>query len=404
MSIAIDLDWWKRNDLSYSEGRLTFAGRCVQRLAHEHGTPTFLYNANRVLQNARRIAQALDDAGFANRSRVHYAMKANRFAPLLTYLKTVGGIAIDACSPNEVEHAISCGFLASEISLTATNLSQRDLHRMSRLEGLRINLDSISAIHRWGRLKGNSPIGIRVNPAAGVSRADNDKLQYCGDQTTKFGIYQQQFDEALQACREYGLTVETIHFHTGCGYLSEQLDAWDDVIEKCLWFVDCVRTVKSVNVGGGLGVPHRAGETPLQLTRWASILEKHFGSRSIRVEVEPGDYLAKDAGILLLTVNTVETRRSKRFVGVDGGFNLAPEPAVYSLPFEPVMVTPRAGEPQSVTFAGNINEALDVFYADIAMPPIREGDTVALLNAGAYSSSMASNHCMRGEFKELLLM
>ena len=88
---------------------------------------------------------------------------------------------------------------------------------------------------------------------------------------------------------------------------------------------------------------------------------------------------------------------------MDGGFNIAPEPAVYSLPFEPVMLAPREGNYQTVSVAGNINEALDLFYHEIEMPPILEGDHLALLNAGAYSSSMASNHCMRGEFKEFLI-
>ena len=171
-----------------------------------------------------------------------------------------------------------------------------------------------------------------------------------------------------------------------------------------MWFIDRVDSVQTVNVGGGLGVPHLATESTLDLNRWASILAKHFVPRSIKVEVEPGDYLVKDAGILLLTVNTVERRRTKLFVGVDGGFNIAPEPAVYSLPFEPVMLTPRSGAHQLVTIAGNINEALDVFYQDISLPPIHEGDRLALINAGAYSSSMASNHCMRGDFNELLLV
>ncbi|MGB7345446.1 MAG: diaminopimelate decarboxylase [Pirellulaceae bacterium] len=408
MSVAtepslVGTQWWSRQDLTCVNGQLVFAGRQVERLAREHGTPTFLYSGDRVLQNARRVTDALADAGFGDSSRLHYAMKANRFAPLLTFLKTTGQVSIDACSPNEVEHAIACGFEANEISLTATNLSDADLDRVSRFDGLRINLDSISAIRRWGARKSGSTIGIRINPATGVSRAGNEKLQYCRNETTKFGIYEEQFDSALKACAASDLTVDTIHFHTGCGYLSGQLDAWDQVIQKCVWFIDRVGSVNTVNVGGGLGVPHRDGESKLDLDRWASILKKHFAQRRIRIEVEPGDYLVKDAGILLLTVNTIETRRQTTFVGVDAGFNIAPEPAVYSLPFEPVAVSPRSGEHQPVTLAGNINEALDLFYSDVLMPPLRETDVIALLNAGAYSSSMASNHCMRGEYKELLL-
>ncbi len=396
--------WWARPDLDYVSGELNFAGRNASEFAREFGTPVFLYNAKRVVENTERIVGSLENAGFANRSRVLYAMKANRFASLLTALKYSGLVGIDACSPNEIEHAISCGFLADEISLTATNLSNRDLHGLEKFRGLQINLDSISAIRRWGTLVPGTTIGIRINPAMGVSRTGNEKLQYCRDDTTKFGIYEEQFEQAISACQEFGLNVETIHFHTGCGYLDGELDEFSKVIQNSMRFVDRIDSVKTVNVGGGLGVPHVSGDDKLDLDRWASILATHLGSRELNVEVEPGDYLVKDAGMLLLTVNTVETRRNKQFVGVDAGFNIAPEPAVYSLPFEPVPLVIREGDLKTVTIAGNINEALDLFYEDARLPPINEGDQLALLNAGAYSSSMASNHCMRGEFKEVLIL
>lgn len=395
--------WWARSDLDFVAGELSFAGSQVAELAKQFGTPLFLYSAQRVIANSNRIFKALQDAGFADRCNLFYAMKANRFAPLLTALKLNSRLGIDACSPNEVEHAISCGFRTAEISLTATNLSERDMDRMSLFRGLRINLDSLSAIHRWGQRNRGGTIGLRINPAIGVSRTGNDKLQYCRNDTTKFGIYAEQFAAAMHLCHQYNLQVETLHFHTGCGYLDEQLDAFDQVLTKAMEFVDQLDTIRKVNVGGGLGVPHLADDQPLNLARWATILAKHCGPRKLTVEVEPGDYLVKDAGLLLLTVNTVETRRSTQFIGVDGGFNIAPEPAVYSLPFEPVMVAPRPGEPQIVTIAGNINEALDLFYEEIELPPISEGDFLALINAGAYSTSMASNHCLRGEFTEVLL-
>jgi diaminopimelate decarboxylase len=122
--------------------------------------------------------------------------------------------------------------------------------------------------------------------------------------------------------------------------------------------------------------------------------------------VEPGDYLVKDAGVLLLQVTDVELKRDVTFVSVDGGFNLAPEPAYYGLPCEPAACAPRDFNTSAwrpVTVAGNINEALDVWAADHPMPPLKEGDRIAFVNAGGYAASMSSNHCMRGAFAEQLL-
>ncbi len=396
-------EWWEREDLHFRDGVLMFAGRRVEDLAAQFGTPAFYYNSRRIVANVERLRSALQGAGLGDRSRIKYAMKANRFAPLLTHLRGTGLVGIDACSPNEVEHAIGCGFSAEDISFTATSLSNRDLERLSRIKGLSMNCDSISTIRRWGELGPGRSIGIRVNPALGISRAQNEKLQYSGVNTTKFGIYREQFAEAVAMAKDFGLTIKKIHFHTGCGYLTAQLGIWDSIIESCLWFVDQLETVETVNVGGGLGVPHVAEDAPLDLPRWAAILADRFRNRPQSIEIEPGDFLAKDTGILLLTVNSVEKKMETVFVGVDAGFNLAVEPAVYGLPFHPVPTLRLPGDCRNVTIVGNINEALDVWYANITMPPLAEGQTLALINAGAYSSAMASNHCLRGEFKEFLL-
>lgn len=395
--------WWQREDLCYQEERLVFAGHDVSDLAHRHGTPSFFYSTQRLSHNIQRLRTALNEAGLGGRSRILYAMKANRFAPLLTFLKSTGMVGIDACSPNEVEHAMSCGFAASDISFTNTSLSNSDLSRLTRLQGLSMNCDSLHAIRKWGEMGRGRNIGIRVNPGIGIGRADNEKLQYSGANTTKFGIYKEQFHEAIALAREYDLTISKIHFHTGCGYLTPQLGCWEGIIQECLWFVDQLDTVQIVNVGGGLGVPHISTDQPLDLSMWAQILSRHFAQRDVTIEIEPGDYLVKDTGILLLTVNSNETKRDKRFVGVNAGFNIALEPAVYGLPFQPVPAIPRAGPLQKVSIAGHINEALDIWYHDIEMPPLVEEDCLVLINAGAYSSSMASNHCMRGEFKEFIL-
>ena len=396
--------WWEREDLAYQRNRLIFAGQDVANLAKRHGTPSFVYNGQRILDNIDRLRSALHKAGFENRSRVLYAMKANRFAPLLTFLKMSGKVGIDACSPNEVEHAISCGFHPQDISFTNTSLSRQDLVRLSNIDNLNMNCDSLHAIRRWGELAPGSAIGIRINPAMGIGRPDNDKLQYCGVNISKFGIYKEQLAEALAIAKEYKLRITRVHFHTGCGYLTPQLDHWSSILQECLGFIDQIGTVETLNIGGGLGVPYVANDRPLDLDKWGSILAKHFLHRNIHIEVEPGAYIVQDAGILLLTVNSIETKQAKTFVGVNGGFNIALEPAVYSLPFQPVPALRKPGVHQQVTLAGHINEALDIWYKDVDLPPLAEDDVLALINAGAYSSSMASNHCMRGEFKEFLLM
>lgn len=395
--------WWQRSDLCYQDYELYFAGQSVQQLAEQFGTPSFVYSTARVEDNLRRIRDALKNAGLERRSSIFYAMKANRFAPLLRFIKQTGLCGIDACSPNEVKHAVSCGFKPSEISFTATSLSIKDFKELARYDGLFMDCDTLHAIKSWGKLKPGSEIGIRINPAVGIGRSCNDKLHYAGCKTTKFGIYHEQFEQALELAAQYKLTVRKIHFHTGCGYLTPELEQLDHVMSECMKFVDSAPDVRRVNIGGGLGVPHLADDQSLDLERWAAILSKHFAERHLHIEVEPGDYICKDAGLLLLGKTYVEQKKDTVFVGVDAGFNIAPEPAYYGLPFQPVPLLTDNSPLSSMTVVGNINEALDVWYENAQLPELEQHDYLALINAGAYSSSMASNHCMRGEFNEYLI-
>jgi diaminopimelate decarboxylase len=394
--------WWQRPDLYYKNNQLHFSERHVSDLASQHAVPAFYYSTKRVAANLGRVKSALNKYLPNKTNQVFYAMKANRFSQLLTYIKTTGLCGIDACSPKEVELALSCGFKANEISFTACSLSKIDFSQLSKYDGLIMNCDSLHSIKSWGELKPGTNIGIRINPEMGTGRTDNDKLQYAGSRITKFGIYKEQFKDALQLAEKYNLTINRIHFHTGCGFLNNELIQWKKILNESLWFINQCPDVKSVNVGGGLGVPHTKNDKSLDLDLWAQTLAEVYAKIDINIEVEPGDYIVKDSGILVVEKTFIEIKKNKLFVGVNAGFNIAPEPAYYSMPFEPVSIINKK-ETQVVTIVGNINEALDIWYEDIELPVLQDQQYLVIINSGAYSSSMSSNHCMRGEFKEFLL-
>lgn len=402
--------WWRRPDLEYRDGVLHLGGHDLIAQARASGTPAYFYSGERVRANLKRLHDALATTGVP--FRVKYAMKANRFGPLLTWIKISGLAGIDCCSPAEVRHAVRCGFRTSEISYTATSVSETDLDILVRQPDLWINCDSLSSLRRLGRRAPGRTIGLRINPALGVGYGENQLLRYSGDRTSKFGIYREHLDEALAIAAEHRLTIGGIHFHVGCGYLNGQLDAWSQVLETCAGFLDALPDVRIVNLGGGLGVPHVESDRPLDLEAWASIIRRTFVHRNVGVWVEPGDFVVKDAGVLVLQINTVERKRATTFVGVDGGFNLAMEPIFYRLPCEPVpaalLTTPEQSfadeNTDTVTLAGNINEALDLWAEGIQLPRMEEGDYLVFLNAGGYAAAMSSDHCMRGGATEHLLL
>jgi diaminopimelate decarboxylase len=111
---------------------------------------------------------------------------------------------------------------------------------------------------------------------------------------------------------------------------------------------------------------------------------------------EPGDLVMKDAGVLLGRVVTVERRGGTTFVGLDIGWNVNCAYFIYRFAQE-VVLCRAADAPRTeiVTVAGHINEGGDIFAEDYPMPPVREGDVVAILNAGGYDQAMSSTHCLR---------
>lgn len=172
------------------------------------------------------------------------------------------------------------------------------------------------------------------------------------------------------------------------------------------WFINQCDRLKYINIAGGLGVPIRDTDIPLDLDKWASIAARYIND-DIALFVEPGDYIVKDAGVLLLQVAATEQKNGTTFVYLDGGVNLNPQPGLYQnqipLGVVPIKQLLSQDGKQRITFAGNVNETLDLWAENVLMPPINTGDFIAILNNGGYGSSMASNHCVRYQFAEYIV-
>ncbi len=144
-------------------------------------------------ENLLRLRAALDAAGLAH--DVYYALKANRYPPLLDILRAQGGCGIDACSPAEVRLALEHGFRENEISFTGHAVSEADLEILAAHPDVHVNCDALSTIRRLGRRCPGRRIGIRLNPGLGAGY--NDRLRYAGAKPTKFGVYPDRFEEAV---------------------------------------------------------------------------------------------------------------------------------------------------------------------------------------------------------------
>ncbi len=395
--------WWSRTGLEAKDGRLRIAGRDAEEVARTNGTPLYAYDLIRVEEQARALQGAFADAGV--HGLVRLALKAQREPDLLAFVRALGApgepgsVGMDACSPGEVRWALEHGWQPEEISYTGTNVSERDLDAILDA-GVHLNVDLLSQLDRVGRRARGSNIGIRVNPRIGASRAGSGATLYTGPKPTKFGILPESLDEAVAIARAHSLTIDTVHFHVGDGYLSRELDVFAETVRRVAKMTRRLRDlgcpIQEVNTGGGLGVPQAPSDVPLDMHAWAAILAEHLGPLDVLVTTEPGDFLAKESAVHLAEVTTVEDRDGHTFVGLDTGWNVMCERFVYKESLDLVLCRAADAEPtHAVTISGNINEGDDLFAEDYPFPDVREGDIVAALNVGSYNASMTSAHCLR---------
>ncbi len=391
------LPWWYDEPFGLGPAGLTLDGRAVADLARAHGTPLYLYGLSAVRRQVERLRAAL--AGVGAPTRVYYAVKANRFGPLLATLRAEGDLGIDASSPREVELALGSGFAPGEISVTASMPSNRDLDAFAA-RGVHVNLDSLSALRRYGaRMAKGTRVGLRLDCAIDVGYGSDPKLAYGN---TKFGIAHDGLAEALEAARHSGLVVDTLHVHCGWGLQMSALPRVSWLFAALAGFARRVEGLEVVNVGGGLGARRTAADRPLSLEAWSGLLREHLAPLGVTLACEPGTLLVDRAGILVVEVNTVEEKGGRTWLGVDAGHNLNVYMAHYGIPIEIVhLARPLARPDARYAVAGNINESNDVFAQAAALPAVAEGDLLALLPAGAYGTSMASDHCLRGNPAEV---
>ena len=393
--------WWRSPGLDVVGDRLALNGHDLDALLREHGAPLFAYDLARPAESVRALQGALRRAGLRYVTR--FALKSCPDPRILAVLRGLGepgtpeGIGIDACSPGEVLHALANGWAPDSISHTGTNVSERDLDVLLA-HPIRLNLDGVSQLERVGRRAPGRTVGIRVNPGAGAGYTDH--LAYAGERPTKFGVMPDRLDDAIAAARRHGLVVDTLHFHAGSGWLGGQLGEFEAALARATVMLerllDAGFAIREVNVGGGLGRVAREPEVPVDLDAYAQSIAAHLAPYDVTAAFEPGDFVMKDAAVLLAEVVSVERRGDVTFVGLDVGWNVNCAYFIYGYAQEVVpLVAPLRERTQLVTVAGHINEAGDVFAEDYPLPELAEGEGVAILNAGGYLAAMSMTHCLR---------
>lgn len=361
--------------------------RQAHAIADAHGTPFFLYDLDRAAEQIDRLRASLQHP----RARVAYACKAN-FHPAIFRLMAEHEVGIDAVSPMEVERALACGIPASSILFTANNVSP-DTLCVVKDSGVRVNLGSLSDVRRFAALRPESDVFLRLNPGVG---AGHHAHVVTGGLDTKFGLNEDELPEANEALAAHGARVVGLHAHIGSGILDPEL-----LLEGARRLARVARgfpEVQVLNVGGGLGVPARPGESEFDLARFGTGLidilrdVEEALARELELWVEPGRYLVAQCGVLVATVTCRKQSAGHVYIGLDTGMNHLLRPALYGS-YHAIRNWSAPDAPSEfVDVVGNICESADVFAFNRPLPSPQEGHRLAIEDSGAYGFAMASHY------------
>ena len=388
-------------------GILYIDGVSSLELAEKFDTPLYVLAERRIRENYRRLLNALKKR--FSKVRIYYSAKANTSLSVLKVLESEGAY-LDTVSPGEVFLALRAGFTSERILFTGTSVRDDELKFLVDC-GVTINIDSLSQLRRLLRIHVPELISVRVNPEIGAGHHE-----HCitAGRNSKFGIWEDDVIKAYKRAKEAGVKRFGIQMHIGSGVLTVEpfLLAAEKLLEIARRVHEEVDVdFEFVDFGGGLGVPYRPEEEPLNLDLYA---EKVLGLYVERIReynlgepwffIEPGRYIVCDAGVLLTRVNTVKITPFKKFVGVDAGFNVLIRPAMYGS-YHPIVVANKLGSAEEETYdvAGPICESGDLLARDRRLPRISEGDLLAVLNAGAYGFSMSSQYNSRPRPAEVMV-
>jgi diaminopimelate decarboxylase len=413
------MNWWETDFAAVRENRLVVAGRDAAALAERYGTPLYVYGKDRILERYAR----LDDA-FARHSplpaRICYAMKANPHRGILRLLQRRGAW-IDAVSPREVETALRAGFPAERILFTGTSVSRADLRAVFAHDGLTVNIDAAEQLDLMSEVKRDFPprpirVSVRWNP--GIGRGFNSRVVTAGKRSTdgmpiKFGVEEKKVLGVFARARKLGFRPVGLHQHLGSGWVREDFGkvrtAVDRLVRKAREVEKAGFPLEFLDFGGGFGPRYLRSRGVFQVEDYIAYLSAAVARAGLGVKalaIEPGKYLVGDAGVLLLGVEYVKESYGNIFACVDGGtFNTVPRPAIYLQARHEIVNASRVdGTAKArVTVAGNLCETGDVFGRERSMPLPRSGDVLAVLCAGAYCRSMASNFNLREIPREILI-
>jgi diaminopimelate decarboxylase len=397
----------------YEQGVLTTEGVALDRLAESTGTPVYVYSREAFLTPFHAIREGLKEV----QPLICFAVKS---CSNIAVLKLLGdaGAGMDIVSGGELHRAIVAGVPASRIVFSGVGKTDAEMTAAIALgqgeQGIRsFNVESVAELERLSEIA--RKVGVKARVALRFNPDVNAKTHpyiSTGLKKNKFGLNRSEVLEIARHLDRYpGIDLQGISIHIGSQLTS--LSPLDDAFGRTRKVADELSAIlpeplRAVDLGGGLGIGYRPTQAAPAIAQYCKLVLKYFGPKkgrhTYRILLEPGRIISGNAGVLLTRVLYRKSRASKDFVIVDAAMNDLIRPALYESHHEIIPVRKTAGRSRKVDLVGPVCETSDCFASDRLLPDkVSPGDLVAVLSAGAYGFSMASNYNSRPRAPEILV-
>lgn len=373
-------------------------GVAIPQIVSQFGTPVYVYHGEKILSQYEKLKNAFP----GNHVKIKYALKALNNINVLKLLKNAGS-GLDAVSIYEVQMGLKAGFAPSEILFTPNGVSFDEI-KAGVKAGVHINIDNISALEQFGHEYGNKvPCCIRLNPH--IEAGGHSHIQ-TGHIDSKFGISIHQLRHVLRIVEKENIRINGLHMHTG----SDILDAGVFIRGAEILFeaAESFKELEFIDFGSGFKVAYKEEDVTTDVDELGKVITESFQNfctqygKQLELWFEPGKFLVSESGYLLVKVNVVKQTTATVFAGVDSGQNHLLRPMFYNSYHKIINVSNPNGTPRIYTVVGYICET-DTIGWDRKINEVREGDILAIKNAGAYGYSMSNNYNARPRPAEVLV-
>jgi diaminopimelate decarboxylase len=377
----------------------------LETLAKKYGTPLYVYSADQIVERLRMFNDAL-----AGRDHlVCYAVKANSSLAILKLLAQYGA-GFDIVSAGELDRVLAAAPEAVDrVVFSGVGKTSAEIDRALTAGILEFNVESESELTllaaRAAKLKRKARFALRVNPDV---FAETHPYISTGLREHKFGIDIKQAAALYKSVKgNRWLESHGISLHIGSQIRSA--DPFGSALERVHKLVHQLRRdgieLRSIDAGGGLGIDYHGGyfDPAARVRDYAAAIAAALDGFEGRLLIEPGRFLVAQAGALVTRVLNVKQNGRKTFVITDAAMNDLIRPALYQAHHEIVPVVPRPGRARTADIVGPVCESGDFFARDRKLAPVQPGDLLAILDAGAYGMSQASNYNSRMRPAEVLV-